>query len=101
MDKDGNKRYKATPRSDESKKKLINRCNRIAGQMSGVKAMIDEDRYCEDILIQLAAINNSVKSLAIEILDDHMNSCMVENIKAGNTDVVASVVELIKRYRYQ
>lgn len=101
MKKDGDKRYKATPRCCENKKKLVNRCNRITGQMSGVKAMIEEDRYCEDILIQLAAISNSVKSLAIEILDDHMNSCMVENIKAGNTDVVQSVIELIKRYRYQ
>ncbi len=101
MKKDGEKRFKAHPRSDECKKKLINRCNRIAGQMSGVKSMIEEDRYCEDILVQLAAIGNSVKSLAIEILDDHMNSCMIENIKAGNTDVVDSVIELIKRYRYQ
>lgn len=101
MSDNGDKRYKATPRSEESKKKLINRCNRITGQMNGVKAMVEEDRYCEDILIQLAAISNSVKSLAIEILDEHMNSCMVENIKAGNTDVVASVIELIKRYRYQ
>ena len=101
MKNDEEKRYKAMPRSEESKKKLIHRCNRVAGQMSGVKSMIEEDRYCEDILIQLAAISNSVKSLAIEILDEHMNSCMVENIKAGNTDVVASVIELIKRYRYQ
>ena len=101
MKNDGDKRYKDTPRGEEEKKNLIHRCNRIAGQMSGVKAMIEEDRYCEDILIQLAAIGNSVKSLAIEILEEHMNSCMVENIKAGNTDVVAGVVELIKRYRYQ
>ncbi len=96
----GDKRYKDTPRDDASKKKLISHCNRIAGQIAGVKAMIEEDRYCEDILIQLAAINNSVKSLAIEILDDHMNTCMIENIKAGNTDVVESVINLIKRYRY-
>ena len=101
MANNGEKRCKATPRCEESKKKLIHRCNRISGQMSGVKAMIEENRYCEDILIQLAAISNSVKSLAIEILDEHMKTCMVENIKAGNTDVVESVVELIKRYRYQ
>lgn len=100
MKEEGNKRYKDTPRNEESKKKLVNRCNRVAGQMSGVKAMIEEDRYCEDILIQLAAIGNSVKSLAIEILEEHMNSCMVENIREGKTDVVDSVVELIKRYRY-
>lgn len=100
MRTEGDKRYKDTPRSEESKKVLIHRCNRMAGQMSGVKSMIEEDRYCEDILIQLAAIGNSVKSLAIEILQEHMNSCMVENIKAGNTDVIESVIELIKRYRY-
>lgn len=96
---EGDKRYKDTPRNDDGKKKLVNRCNRIAGQMSGVKAMIEEDRYCEDILIQLAAIGNSIKSLSLEILDEHMNTCMVEHIKAGNTEVVDSVLELIKRYR--
>lgn len=94
----GDKRYKDTPRCCEGKTKLMNRCNRIAGQIAGVKAMIEEDRYCEDILIQLAAIGNSVKSLSMEILDDHMNTCMVENIKEGNTEVVDGVIELIKRY---
>lgn len=94
----GDKRYKDTPRANDGKKKLTNRCSRIAGQIAGVKAMIEEDRYCEDILIQLAAIGNSIKSLSMEILDEHMNTCMVENIKAGNTEVVDGVIELIKRY---
>lgn len=100
MKEEGNKRYKDTPRDEESKKKLINRCNRISGQMNGVAAMIEEDRYCEDILIQLSAISNCIKSLATEILEEHMNTCMVENIRAGKRDVVESVTQLIKRYRF-
>lgn len=100
MKEEGNKRFKDTPRDEDSKKKLINRCNRISGQMNGVAAMVKEDRYCEDILVQLAAIGNSVKSLAIEILEEHMNTCMVENIIEGKRDVVESVTQLIKRYRF-
>lgn len=101
MRQDGNKRYKDMPRKAESKKKLTHRCNRIAGQIKAVADMIEDDRYCEDVLIQLTAINNSVKSLAIEILEEHMSTCMVEDIRSGKSEVVGGIIALIKRYRYQ
>ena len=86
-------------RSEEEKKKIISRLNRIAGQIGGVKKMIEEDRYCDDVLIQLAAIDKSVKSLAGVILESHMHSCLIENIKEGNLAVVDEVVDLFKRFQ--
>lgn len=91
-------KYKKTPRAKEEKTKLVHRINRIAGQMNGIKSMIEEDRYCEDVLIQLAAVEKSVKSLATEILQEHVHTCMVENIRSGNVDVVDEIVELFRRF---
>ena len=86
-------------RSEEEKKNLVNRINRIAGQMNGVKRMIEEDRYCDDVLTQLAAIEKSVRSLSTAILERHMHSCLVENVQNGNLDVIDEIVELFKRFQ--
>ena len=65
---------KKTVRTTDEKKKLINRLNRISGQIDGVKKMIEDDRYCDDILTQLSAIEKAVKSLSSVILERHMYS---------------------------
>ena len=85
-------------RSNEEKRALIARVNRIAGQLNGIGRMLEEDRYCDDILTQLAAVEKSVKSLAAVILEEHMHSCLVENIRAGNDGVVDEIVELFRRF---
>jgi DNA-binding FrmR family transcriptional regulator len=90
---------KTKNRSEEEKKALSTRINKIIGQMNGIKKMIDDDRYCDDILIQLAAIDKSVKSLANVILDVHMHSCLIENIKDGNYEVIDEIVDLFKRFQ--
>lgn len=90
---------KSKVRSEEEKKSFITRLNRIIGQMNGIKKMIEEDRYCDDILIQLSAIDKSIKSLANVILENHMHSCLVENIQAGNLEVLDEIVELFKRFQ--
>ena len=84
---------KSTPRDEESKKAIVSRINKIVGQMNGVKKMIEEDRYCDDVLIQLSAIDKSIKSLANIILDDHMHSCLIENIKNGNYEAVDEILD--------
>ena len=83
----------------EEKKLINNRLNRINGQINGIKKMIEEDRYCDDILIQLSAIDKSIKSLANVILESHMHSCVLENIKKGNTQVLDEIVDLFKRFQ--
>ena len=89
---------KQTKRNEEDKKTLISRINRLSGQMTGVKKMIEDDRYCGDILIQLSAIDKSIKSLASLILNKHMHSCVVKSIKEGDETTIDEVAELFKRF---
>ena len=89
---------KVTKRSDETKKQLTNRLNRIEGQIRGIKKMIDEDRYCNDVLIQLSAVEASLKSLSNNILETHLYTCISEDIEKGNIEVVDELVSLFKRF---
>ena len=86
-------------RSGDQKKQLSNRINRIIGQMNGVKNMIENDRYCDDILIQLSAIDKAIKGLANIILNDHIHSCVVENVKEDHLEVLDEIVDLFKRFQ--
>lgn len=67
--------------------------------MNGIKQMIEDDRYCDDILIQLSAIDKSIKSLANVILDTHMKTCVVDNIKNNNLEVLDEIIDLFKRFQ--
>ena len=91
--------HKQTHRTKEEKKIVNDRLNRIEGQIKGIKKMIDEDRYCNDVLIQLSAIDKAIKGLANEILDEHMKSCVIENIQKGNYEVLDEIVTLFKRFQ--
>ena len=84
--------------SEEDKKNLINRISRISGQVDGVKKMIENDRYCPDILIQLASIEKSIKSLSSIILDNHMHSCVIKGIKEGDESKIDEVIDLFRRF---
>lgn len=94
-----NEKYKKTKRSDEDENKLVTRINKLIGQMNGIKKMIEDDRYCDDILIQLSAIDKSIKSLANVILDNHMHTCLIENIENGNYEVINEIIDLFKRFQ--
>jgi len=89
---------KHTYRTADDKKKVISRLNRIEGQIKGVQRMIEEDRYCNDVLIQLAAVENAVKSLAGIILENHMYTCITEEFERGNLEVIDEVVQLFRRF---
>lgn len=86
-------------RSDEEKRALRSRINRIIGQLNGVANMIDNGVYCDDVLIQLSAIDKAVKSLANRILDVHMHTCLVDNVQRGNLGVVDEIVDLFRRFQ--
>ena len=90
---------KSTHRTDEEKKKLTKRLNIIEGQIRGIKQMIDNDRYCADILIQMSAINKSLESVENSILESHIKSCILNEVKLGNDDSIDEVMELFKRLR--
>ncbi|MBL8867868.1 MAG: metal-sensitive transcriptional regulator [Gemmataceae bacterium] len=61
----------------DEKKRLQVRVRRIAGQIGGVQKMVDEDRYCVDILNQIAAVRSALDSLGIELVTRHMESCII------------------------
>ena len=90
---------KKTMRSDDDKKSLIHRLNRLEGQIRGIVKMVEEDRYCDDMLIQLSAIDKAVKSTANLLLEKHMKSCVKENIMNGNDAVLDEIVDLFKRFQ--
>jgi len=92
-------RYKESPRGEENKKCLQNRLNRLIGQLSGIKTMVEEDRYCGDILIQIAAVEKALQGFGYEILEDHLQSCVSEKIKRGETDVISETVDLIRKLK--
>ncbi|WP_395092630.1 metal-sensitive transcriptional regulator [Armatimonas sp.] len=64
-------------KTPESRKKLTTRLNRIAGQVAGIQRMVEEDRYCVDILTQIAAVRSALDSLGVELLSEHVSSCVV------------------------
>ena len=88
---------KSTHRDNEEKKYLKTRLKTIEGQIRGISVMIDDDRYCNDILTQLLAINKSIKCLSSDILKSHLESCVVESIKNNDMDVIDEIMELIRR----
>ena len=88
-----------TVRTEEEKKDLVNRLNRIGGQIDGIRRMIEEDRYCDDVLTQLAAVDKAVRSLACRVFDKHLHSCVLASVQTGNTEVLDEVVALFKRFQ--
>ncbi len=90
---------KTKKRTEEEKQKLINRINRISGQLNGIKSMILDDRYCEDILIQLCAVEKSVRAISNIILDNHMHSCLIEHIEKGDYSIIDEISDLVRRFQ--
>lgn len=92
-------KQKNTPRSVEFQADLIKRLNRAIGQLNGVKNMIEENRYCGDVLVQLSAAESAVRRISEMLLQDHLETCVVEEIRKGNDDVVEEVMTLMRRFR--
>ena len=90
-------RQKRMPRDFKEKKDLENRINRIQGQLLGIKKMIQEDRYCGDILIQVSAVEKALEKAALIILKTHMKTCVKEDLLEGNNNVIDETISLIER----
>ena len=71
----------------------------ISGQINGIQQMINEDRYCDDVLLQVASATNALKSLGNEILKSHMKSCMVEDIKNDKLEVIDDIIDLFGKLK--
>lgn len=91
-------RYKQTGRSRELQDDLQKRLNRAIGQLNGVKRMLDENRYCGDILVQLAAAESAVHRTSEIILKNHLETCVVEKVQKGETEAIDEVMDLIRKF---
>jgi DNA-binding FrmR family transcriptional regulator len=80
---------------------LLKRLNRIGGQVRGVAGMIEQDRYCVDVLTQIAAIRSALDAVAMQLLEDHAHGCVQSAIQAGRgkpaVDEFMSVVKRLSR----
>lgn len=92
-------RHKNIPRDEREQKKLNSRINRIIGQLKGIQNMIDDNRYCGDILIQIGAVESALQGLGYRILQEHMETCVVEEVKQGNAGIMTEAVELMKNLK--
>ena len=88
---------KTTERSEEQRKKLINRLSRIEGQIRGIKGMIEKDAYCTDVLTQSAAATAAMQAFSRELLSDHLHSCVIRDIRDGKDDVVDELVGILQK----
>ena len=86
---------KQTIRTDDEIKKLINRLNRIEGQVRGIKNMVENNAYCADILIQSQAINAAINSFNKDLLEKHIHTCVARDIKAGDDSAVDELSNLV------
>jgi DNA-binding FrmR family transcriptional regulator len=65
---------------------LVKRLHRIEGQVRGIEKMVEDDRYCIDVLTQIAAVNTALESLAFKVLDDHVRHCVAGALASGDAD---------------
>ena len=90
-------RKKAVPRDEAVRKALIHRLNRIEGQIRGVRGMVENEIYCNDILIQCAAVSAALNAFQRELLADHIRSCVADELRAGKDEVVDELLEIIQK----
>ena len=88
---------KTTMRSPEEYKRLINRLNRMEGQIRGIKGMLEKNAYCTDILTQSAAVSAAMNAFNKELLSSHIKTCVVRDLHEGKEDVIDELVTTLQK----
>lgn len=88
---------KTKVREDQEKKNLLNRLKRIEGQIRGLETMVEDDIYCNDILIQVSAVTAALNSFNKVLLENHIKSCVADNIRQGNDEVIEELVTTMQK----
>lgn len=89
--------HRTKERSEQEYKALINRLNRIEGQIRGIKGMVEKNAYCPDILIQVAAVNAALNAFNKELLAEHIKTCVADDIRRGNDNTIDELVDVLKK----
>lgn len=84
-------------RSETEEKDLLNRLNRIEGQIRGIRNMVETERYCVDILTQVSAVQAALNSFNKILLNNHIKTCVTENMRSGNEEIVDELCRTIQR----
>lgn len=88
---------KHTVRDENHRKALLNRLKRIEGQVRGIEAMIENDAYCNDVLIQSAAVNAAMNAFNKELLASHIRGCVARDIREGRDEVIDELVATLQK----
>lgn len=89
--------HQTKERTPEEYKALIHRLNRIEGQIRGIRGMVEESAYCVDILNQAAAANAALNAFSRELLENHLRTCVAEDIRQGRDETIDEFVQIMKR----
>ena len=89
--------HKKKERSEKEYKDLVNRLNRIEGQIRGIKRMVESDTYCTDILIQVSAVNAALNSFNKVLLANHIRTCVADDIRAGKVETIDELVVTLQK----
>ncbi len=88
---------KITERSEEEKRRLINRLHRIEGQVRGLEGMIERDAYCTDILTQSAAVSAALNAFNRDLLSRHIRTCVARDLRAGDESVADELADAVQK----
>ena len=89
--------HKTKVRSQEELKSLTHRLSRIAGQVRGLKDMLQRDAYCPDILVQVSAVSAALNSFSKELLASHIRTCVADGVRQGDETVVDELVTVLQK----
>lgn len=84
-------------RSEKERKELMNRLKRIEGQVRGIQKMLENNAYCTDVMIQVSAVNSALNSFNKLLLENHLHTCVAENIRHGNDDIIDELAHLLRK----
>ena len=89
--------HKTKERTGKEYRDLLNRLNRVEGQIRGIKRMVEENAYCTDILIQVSAANAALNSFNKVLLAEHIRTCVASDIREGKEDTIGELVAVLQK----
>lgn len=88
---------KTKKRTEQEYKSLVNRLNRIEGQVRGIRAMLENDAYCTDILTQVSAVSAALNAFNRELLTSHIKTCVADDIRMGKDETIDELTDTLKK----
>ena len=85
-------------RPEEEKRALLNRLSRIEGQIRGIRAMVEKDAYCPDVLVQASAASAAMNGFAREMLSEHIRTCVAQDIRDGHEETLDELMQLLQKW---